>query len=1052
MDLIKWMIKNRVAPNLLMALFIFGGFLCSTQIKQEVFPSFDLDLINVVVPYNGASPEEVEKGVVLAIEDAVRGVDGVKKVTSQSQEGFGTVSIELLQGASASKALQDIKNCVDGIQSFPELAERPVVNLLEAKSEVISLMVYGDVDFQTLHQFTEKIRDDLLQLKDITQVELKAVPPMEIGIEVPQNLLLKHHLTLDQIASIVQRTSLEIPAGRVKTASGEILLRTKERRDFAGQFKDIPIISTADGSKIHLGEIASISETYEDTDEKAFFNGSPAIRLNVFRVADQTPNSVSSAVLRYVEEARKRLPKEIHVATWGDHSEMFQERVKLLFNNALTGLILVLLLLGLFLDPRLAFWVTMGIPVSIVGSFMLMALLGISINMISLFAFILTLGIIVDDAIVVGENIFNERENRLSAEEAAIKGTKEIGGPVTFAVLTNMVSFLPLFFIPGATGKFFWQIPTIVLIVFVLSLIESLFILPAHLSHEYSTEGIWKWITKPTVWFNRLLQKVIESWYAPQLKKALEWRYVTFGLGISLLILSASLVIGGLIQFSYLPKIDSDLITAQIVMPFGISEEVSKEVQRKLVDGAKKTFEANGGEKISRGIYTQIGSVIKDFGPDIGPGGSAKGSHLIGAQLFLVPSDQRQISGIEFAKQWRENTGDIPGVDSVKFSGTVGISGSDGIQLELSHPTPEVLEKAAADLAERIKSYGGVKDVNTGISQGKPQLSFRLTPEARSLGITVNDLASQVRSAFYGTEALRQQRGRNEVKVMARLPIEERKKMHTLENLMIRTPQGGEILLGEAAQVVPGRSYTQIRRTEGRRTLTVSADIDETKANANGVASDVIKSVIPELMQKYPGLSYAFAGEQQEQKDSLGVLKMGFIFVLGLIYALLAIPFKSYFQPIIVMMSIPFGIIGAVFGHVLIGYELSMLSMFGIIALAGVVINDSLVFVVTANSYRDEVSDSPYEALVYAGIKRFRPIILTSVTTFFGLAPMIFEKSLQAKFLIPMAISLGFGVLFATVITLLLIPAIYLILEDLKVLILSYKGAKWENLQSVKVD
>jgi len=1026
---IAWMAHNSVAANLVLAIFIIGGLLVGMRVKQEVFPEIDLDVVQISVPYPGASPAEVEQGIILAIEDEVRSVDGVKKVTSTAFEGIATVYVELLTGQNPNKALQDIKNGIDSIKSFPEEAERPIVNLLDTRRHVISVIVYGDHDEKTLRDTAEHLRDELLQFEEITLVELDAVRPLQIDIEIPQHYLRAYNLTLDDIAHIVGRTSIELPGGGVKTTQGEVLLRTEERRHHGSEFANIPVISNADGSKVLLSDIATIRDGFEDTDIEAFFNGQRAIKIDIFRIGDQTPLAIAKRVHQYVEKARVQLPASISMTTWDDTSEIFRDRINLLLKNAFLGLILVLLLLGLFLEPRLAFWVTLGIPVSIIGSFLFIPLSDASINMISLFAFIVTLGIIVDDAVVVGEIVYQKREEGMSYLASAIAGAKEICGPVTFAVLTNIAAFLPLFFVPGATGKFFLQIPAVVVSVFVVSLIESLYILPSHLSHRRKKTLIWKLLGMPRDFFNALLHRFVKNVFYHRLKFCLKYRYITVASGIAILIISIGLVAGEHIRFSYLPRVDSDLVTAQGLLTFGAPIENSRTLQRRLVDAAQQVIEEHGGG-IARGIYTQIGSYLTRQGPGIGPMEKG-GSHIVGIQVMLVHSDQRDISGIGFANAWRQKVGEVTGVETLSFAGTIHAAGGKPIDIQLSHRDTKILEAAAIELATILEDYVGVSDIDNGVSLGKPQLSFSVRPEARSLGVTASDLARQVRASFYGAEALRQQRGRHEVKVFVRLPEEERRRMHTVEELIIRTAQGGEILLNDAADIAVGRAYTDIQRSKGRRIVSVTGDVDEAVANANKIVSDVVANVLPVLMQKYPGLTYSFEGQQREQQESLESLKLGFLMALILIYALLAIPFKSYIQPLIVMLSIPFGIVGALIGHVLLGYELSIISMFGIVALSGVVVNDSLILVVTTNRYRQEGIE-PLQALLDAAQRRFRPILLTSLTTFLGLTPIIFETSMQARFLIPMAISLGFGILIATFIILLIVPSAYLILEDIK--------------------
>ena len=1029
---ISWMTRNTVTANLLMFIFLVGGLIIASQIKQEIFPEYELDIVQVSVLYPGASPEEVEEGIVLSIEDEVRSLDGVKKVASTSLEGRGVINIELLRGVDNGNVLQDVKNSVDRIQSFPEEAERPIVSLLEPRRQVISLLIHGDQDKRTLWEVGERVRDELIHTAGITLVDLEAVPPLEISIEVPQRELRAYNLKLGQIADIIRRTALDLPGGGVKSPGGEVLLRTQERRDYASEFENIPVVSNPDGTKVTLADIAKVRERFEETDEEASFNGQPAVRIEVFRVGDQNPLDIAEKVRDYVKEREATFPETVSITPWNDRSEIYRDRIHLLLKNASLGLLLVLIFLGLFLEPKLAFWVTLGIPVSIIGSFLFIPWTGASINMVSLFAFIVTLGIIVDDAILVGENVYHKREKGVPYLRAAIEGAQEISGPVFFAVSTNIVAFLPLFFVPGPAGKLFLQIPAIVVSVFVVSLIESLFVLPAHLSHKTKERGIWKWLNIPNKIFEGFLKRFINDTFIPQLRAAMAWRYLTLTSAFCAMAIVGGLFFGGHLKFSYIPRVDSDIVSAQIVLPFGVPVETAREIEKQLVDGARRVLQKGEGEKISQGIYTQIGTPIPGMGPGNNENLILTGSHLVGAQIFLVSTDLRKISGVEFANRWREEVGEIVGAESTNFTGIIQAAGGPPIDIQLSHQNTEVLETAATELANELRIYKGVSDINDGVAPGKPQISFRLKPEARGLQITSRDLAEQVRGAFYGAEALRQQRGRNEMKVMVRLPEEERKTVYTIEELVIRTPQGGEIPISEAAEVTYDRAYTSIKRTDGRRIQSITADVDEQVANANQIVEEVKETILPPLLQKYPGLSFNLEGEQREQQESLEAMARGFAFALFGIYALLAIPFKSYIQPLIVMLSIPFGIIGAILGHILLGYELSIVSMFGIVALAGVVVNDSLVLVVTINEHLRVEKMPVMEAVIESARRRFRPIMLTSLTTFFGLSPMIFETSMQARFLIPMAVSLGFGILFSTLIIMLITTSVYLILEDVK--------------------
>ncbi len=792
------------------------------------------------------------------------------------------------------------------------------------------------------------------------------------------------------------------------------------------------MLSNSDGTDIRLGDIAEITDGFRDIDVYAHYDDKPAVRIEVFRQGAQAPIEIAEIVKNYVAEFRKTLPPGVDVATWGDRSVMYSDRIDLLIRNAYLGLSLVLLTLGLFLEVRLAFWVTMGIPISFLGSFLLVPVTGVSINMISLFAFIVSLGIVVDDAIVVGENIYEYRQKGLNFLQAAIEGTRNVSVPVTFSILTNVTAFMPLFFVPGISGKFFRVIPAIVVSVLIISLVESLFVLPAHLAHQKPPRkrGFRAFLYRHQQRISQGIAWAIRTFYGPVLGLAIRSRYLTVAIGLSLLLMAAGYVAGGRVNFTFLPRVDTDLVSVSAVLPFGSPVNETEKVQERLYQTALEVLEQHGGKAITRGIFAQIGRSLGASGPG-GPGGSNSGSHTTNVQVYLVAFEERTVTASQIAREWRIAAGDIPGLESLLFHYTTGPRAGDAIDVELSHPDIEVLEEASAELAESLLTFAGVKDINDGFEQGKPQLDMTIRPEARSLGVTATDMGRQVRNAFYGARAFRQQRGRDEIWVMVRLPEEERESEYDIEELVILTNNGGEIPLTEAVNIDRGRAYTVINRRDGRRVVNVTADVELGVANAGNILASLQEKVLPGLLERHAGLQYSLEGEQREQRETLSSLSTGFLLAQIGIFALLAIPFKSYIQPLVVMTAIPFGMIGAIAGHVIMGYDLSVISMMGIVALTGVVVNDSLVLIVAANNARDE-GRSPYEAITAAGVRRFRPILLTSLTTFFGLAPMIFETSVQARFLIPMAISLGYGVLFATVIVLLLVPALYIIVEDCK--------------------
>ena len=1032
---ISWMAENHVAANLLMLLFVVGGLVMSRSIKQEIFPEISLDTIRVSVEYPGAAPEEVEEGIILKIEENLTGVDGIKEVRSTASEGMGTVDVVVREGADPNLVLQDVKNAVDRIVTFPEDAERPVISKLLNRREVISVIVYGDLSPKSLRQQAERIRDELLELPGITQVDLGGVRNYEISVEIPEDVLRRYGLTLDEVARRIRMSSVDLPGGRIKTPTEEVLLRTKGKRYFGPGYRDIIIVARPDGTAVRLKDIAEVKDGFEDTDQYARFDGRPAAMIKVFRVGDQRPLDISEAVKKYVARKEKDLPPSVRISTWNDSSEKLRSRLHLLQKNAILGLILVCVVLGLFLEIRLALWVMLGIPVSFLGALFIMPGLDLSINMISLFAFIMALGMVVDDAIVIGENIFEHRQKGKTFARAAVDGAIEVGIPVIFSILTTVAAFVPLIFVTGTIGKFIRVIPLVVISILSVSLVESLFVLPAHLSfgaRKGESGGLLGAIRAVRIRFGSWLDAVIQGPYRHLLVLCLEHRYSTVAAGIAVLLLMAGLFEAGFIKFRFMPEVESDKIKVFIEMPVGTSIENTERVERYVEQKGMEAvagFDASShsGASILRHVYSVVGGTIATGGPTGGKSRSAP--NIANIAMLLQPAETRDVRTNEVSRKWRKGVGAVTGVDSITFESNLVHMGAN-IDVQLAHEDPGVLAAAAQRLKDILARYPGVTDISDNYSMGKKELRFKLTPEARTLGITEEDLGRQIRAAFYGAEALRFQRGRNEVKVMVRYPERDRTRIWDLMNMRIRTPGGGEIPVYRAARILPGRGFSTIHRFDRRRVVNVTASVDSKVANTEEILADLKAGPLARLLQDYPGLSYTMQGEAREENESMTSMMSGFALALFSIYALLAIPFRSYTQPLIIMAAIPFGIVGAVLGHLIMGYDLSILSMFGIVALSGVVVNDSLLLIDKINTDRRSGKDLR-QAVVHAGLRRFRPILLTSLTTFFGLTPMILEKSIQAQFLIPMALSLGFGILFATGITLLLIPSLYMVLEDM---------------------
>ncbi len=1038
--LLGWFASNHVAANLLMFLIIAAGLLTVFSVKMEVFPEMSIDMISITVPYLGASPEDVEKGVCRRVEEAIAGVDGVKRMTSTASEGAGTTIVEVEEYADTTDVLDDIKAEVDRIRTFPQETEKPVISELKTRRKVITVVIYGRASEKTLKKLADQIRDDLTAKDNISQVSIAGVRPYEISIEVSEKNLRRYGLSFDEVSRVVSSSSLDIPAGSVKTSGGEILVRTKGQKYYGPEFEEIIVLTRNDGTKIRLADIATVKDDFEETELYSKFDGKRAALIKVSRIGEQGALDVANTVKKYVKNKEKSLPEGISLALWEDDSEILKSRINLLKRNGYIGLILVFLCLTLFLDLRLAFWTTMGIPISFLGAFWLIPLFDVSINMISLFAFIMSLGLVVDDAIVVGENIFTYRQQGMDRISAAIKGVKEMSMPVVLAVLTTMFAFMPLAYTSGIMGKILRIMPIVVISVLAVSLVEALLILPAHLSSKRSSKKnkITRITSRINVWTDNKLKRFVNGRFAGFVIRAVKWRYVTLAVGFAVFLVTIGFIAGGYIKFTFFDSVEADNMLATLTMPQGTPVEQTREIADRIEQAAlqvRDEFDSRrkGRPSIFKHVATTIGAQ-PTLGGHGGPGeaemAAAGASHLAEVNVELLSGEERDVSSVKLKNRWREIVGEIPGVSSLTFISEI-FSVGEAVNVELSHENFNTLLEASESLKSILRQYEGVSDIADSFETGKAELKLALKDTGRTLGLTLSDLARQVRQGFYGQEAQRIQRGRDDIRVMVRYPEKERKSLADVENMRIRLPDGTEIPFKTVAEVEHGRGFAAIRRVDRRRVVNVSADVDEAVANAGEINKDLYGKVLPRLIREYPGLQYRFAGEARERNESLGSLKTNFLIAMLAIYGLLAVQFRSYAQPIIVMSAIPFGIIGATIGHLLMGYNLSILSLFGIVALSGVVVNDSLIMIDLINRERQSGINLS-QVIRDCATRRFRPIMLTTLTTFFGLAPMLLERSLQARFLIPMAISLAFGVMFATCITLLLVPALYMILEDIK--------------------
>ena len=1044
---IEWFARNHVAANLMLMLMIVGGVAAIPSIQQKSFPDINIEIISVGVSHLGATPEEVEEGVCIRIEEEIQGINGIETITSRAAEGGCRVEAELINGYPVDRALSEIKNAVDSISTFPVDTEKPIVSHVQVRRNALQIALFGDVGERTLKVYGERMRDEIAALPNITQVGMSGARHYEISIEVSEDALRRHGLTLDQVAVAVRHGSLDRPGGSIKTASGEVLLRTKGQAYTKEEFERIVVVTRSDGTRLLIGEIADVIDGFEEDDQFATFDGKPAVLIRVYRVGDQKVLDLVSRVKQWVSDAATRLPDGIGIEVWRDGARSLRDRLDILLRNGRTGFILVFVVLALFLRLRLAFWVAIGVPASFAGALALFPMLEISVDVISLFAFILVLGLLVDDAIVVGENVHRHQESGDDAMVSAIRGTQEVSTPVIFGILTTVAAFLPLMISPGHYGQVFRVIAFVVVLCLLFSLIESQLILPAHLGRMKLGNGRdsdpgeqrmaisrgWYRLQRAT---SGSLEYLATHRYSSALSTVLRWRYATLAAGVGILLITTSLVVFGHIKMTFFPPVESDYVTARIVMSPGTSIDVTASAVREVELAAhrmKAALDADfdfEGDSIVRHIFVTVGrQTDSSNGPSFVITGG--GDNLGEVAIELAGGDVRPIGAKVVAQRWRDETPPIPGIEELRFDSAL-FSGGDPINIQLAATDITALEAAADRLKLRLSEYAGVIDVADSFRDGKQEIRLSLLASAEPLGITLDDLSRQVRQAFYGAEAQRIQRGRDDIRVMVRYPRDERRSLSDLDNLRIRAPGGGEVPFYAVARVERGRGYAAIRRVDRRRVINVTADIDDAIANENEVLADLGKEFLPTLLVDYPGLSYDLEGMQGEQKDTFRALKRNGFVALVLIYALLAVPLRSYGLPLIIMAVIPFGFVGAIAGHLIMRMNLSMMSIFGVVALSGVVVNSSLVLVHYVNQRRDEGIPLE-EAVRAAGVARFRPIALTSLTTFAGLTPLLLEGSVSAQFLIPMATSLAFGVVFASSISLFLVPSLYLIFEDAKI-------------------
>lgn len=1017
-----------------MIIFLFGGAYLSTQVKKEIYPELKISKIEISVKYPAASPEEVDEGIVLAIEEQVRSLDGVKSITSHSYEEKASIEVEVAEGVDTGKLHQEIKTRVDSILSFPDNAERPIVSVVKTQKPVISLLVYGDQDPKTLKLIAEETLDELNDIPGITFVKMALVSPQEIGIEIPLRTLRKYNITLKDISNIVGKTSLDLPAGELQTHEGEVLIRTKEKRYFARDFETIPVITNTDGTNVLLGEIATINEQFEDTSLQAFFEGLRAVRLDIYQVGDEDPIEISKKVKDFSRKLEQKLPETVRIRTWNDQSTILSSRLELLTKNGLIGLLIVSIFLVLFLEPKLAIFSIMGAPISIIGSFVIIYFLGLSLNRISLYALVLTTGVIVNNIILVGVSIYQKRLQWHTYTEAAIIGAQRMSAYLILGVIVNMIIFLPMWLIHGTIGKLLIQIPSLLLCVFLVSLVDSLFVLPSRVSKKQKNcSGMYILLDIPNRKINRFLHNFYIRFFTPLLKASLKIRYLIVTLATCLFFLSVSFFYNGLIPFSILPKIDSDIVTAYVILPYGTPEEKSFEIQKRLVEEARKTLLQFGEKNAHKGVYGQIGEPIPETEVDH-LSISDKGSHIIGAQVHLLPTDQRKYSSKKFSDEWKKKLGHIDEARVVSFSEDDQIPNDSLITIVVGHPNIDILNEASKEMTDTLNTFTELSQVEHKVSEGKPQITFRLSPEAKGLQISSSELGTQLRNAFYGSEALRLVRGKEEMKVLIRLPEEERESFSTLENLIIQTPMGGEIPISEATESFSEKAFTVIERNEGRRNQTINILVDPEIINPQEFTEKLQESIIPKFVAKHQGLKVELKAGEKPQTEFIQSLLKNYPAPLIALYTILVVMFRSTLQPFIVLICIPGAFVCAIFSHLLFGYSMSIFSIVGTLSLTGVISTNAIILVDFINHYVRERNLSVESGIVKGLQKCFPLFTFSSFITFIGLYPLITERSAQGQLIAPVAISLGIGVLFSTLILSFVATSFYYITHDIVVL------------------
>lgn len=1003
--MIAWWTRNAVAANLLMIGIIASGILAFQAMEREVWPTIQVNWVEVTVPWPGAAPQEVEEQIVIRIEESLTDLDNIDRIRSIAAEGYATVYVEANRKVDIADFINEVKLRVDSISTLPRDIEPPRVREILTRNELIRIAVHGEVGERMLKRVAEQVRDEVALLPGASIVETFGVRREEVSVELSEEAMRRYGLTFDQVATAIRNSSINLSSGTVRTATGDIQLRARNLADTQEDFERIVVRQTPDGGVIRVGDVATVDDGFEDEDILATLNGEPAVLVQVMTAEQMNVVATSRSVNAWLEEARDRMPPGVELTLWWDSSKIYFDRMETISKSALFGLILVFTVLILTLRPKVAIWVTIGIATAFAGAFIMLPANGVSLNMLSLFAFLLVIGVVVDDAIVVGESIHREAHHSGGGIDSAVLGTQLVAKPVVFAVLTTMITFAPWLFLSGAEVEFTRQISIIVIAALSFSLIEALLILPAHLRRLKPRTDLGT--------FDRFQKRIsdgivhfAEHRYRRFISAAINRRYLSACVFAAFLIVSLGFVTSGWLKFSFMPDVDDEQVVINVEMPDGAPYSRALEILAQM-QAAQRRLEAEineaGHAKLIDNWYTR-----------------ARTDSVL-AIVQLAPPEVRALSAKEAADRLRALIGDIPDAQSVDVTYTIN-QDDPGLEISVNHPDLAVLGAAVADLKAKLESYEATYEVQDTLRTASEEIRLALKPGAQRLGLTLGDVSRQVRQAYYGEEVQRLPREGNDVKVMVRYPREARRSLDSLADFRVRAADGRQVPLLAVADITFAPGIKRIDRRERQRSAVVSAELNDDVRNT--IMADLEATFFAEWEQRHPGVSRGAIGEAESEAQFIQEVQSLYVIVLFAMYALIAIAFRSYWLPLLVMTAIPFGFMGAVFGHLAFGMSMALFSYFGLAAAAGVVVNDNLVLVDYINRLRDK-GMSAYDALVEAGVARFRPIVLTSLTTFVGLVPMMAERSTQAQFLKPTVVSLAFGVVLATGVTLVLVPALY---------------------------